>query len=100
MQNKSWEQYLKSYELARDSSQASVDASSKTGGIDLNAGLMALDVVKQGKGVDMRVDPVMIAEFKRGDFTGVQGVILRIVPIASLPGLLGLEENASGEGSV
>jgi hypothetical protein len=65
------------------------------GGIDLNAQKMGLDVEKQGQGVEMNFDPAMIEEFKRGDFTGVEGVILRIVPLKSALPMLGLEDTAS-----
>ena len=69
------------------------DNAMPTGGIDLNAKKMGLDVTKDGKGVDMKFDPAMAAEFQKGDFTGVEGIILNIVPIASPLLLLGLEAN-------
>ncbi len=61
------------------------------GGIDLNAGKMSLDVVRDGKGVEMPFDPAMVAEFQKGNFTGVEGIILKIVPIESPLPLLGME---------
>jgi len=67
------------------------------GGIDLNAKKMDLDVAKDGKGVEMQFEPAMVAEFRKGNFTGVEGVILNIVPIASPLFLLGLEANPTGD---
>ena len=72
----------------RDMGQSSVV---DNGGIDLNAKNMEMDVAKDGRGVEMTFDPAMVAEFRRGDFTGVEGVILNIVPIANPLLLLGLE---------
>ncbi len=61
------------------------------GGIDFNAKNMGLDVTKDGKGIEMKFDPAMVAEFQNGNFAGVEGVILRIVPIQSPLPMLGLE---------
>ncbi|NTV29284.1 MAG: hypothetical protein HGA80_04300 [Candidatus Omnitrophica bacterium] len=61
------------------------------GGIDLNAKNMGLDVAKDGKGIEMKFDPAMVAEFQKGNFAGVEGIILRIVPIQSPLPILGLE---------
>ena len=70
----------------------SSDAAMKApGGIDLNAQNMGLDVSKGGKGIEMNFDPAMIAEFRQGNFTGVEGIILRIVPLPSPLPILGLE---------
>ncbi len=63
------------------------------GGIDLNSKNMSLDVAKDGQGIEMKFDPAMVAEFQKGNFTGVEGVILRIVPIQSPLLILGLETN-------
>lgn len=68
------------------------DNSADVGGIALNGKLMDLDVAKDGKGVEMKFDPDMVAEFQRGNFTGVEGVILNIVPMVSPLSLLGLEK--------
>ncbi|MFH0753124.1 MAG: hypothetical protein V2A70_00995 [Candidatus Omnitrophota bacterium] len=70
-----------------------VDNAAVPGGIDLNANNMGLDVAKDGKGVQMPFDPAMVAEFRQGDFSGVEGIILRIVPIESPLPLLGLERS-------
>lgn len=51
------------------------------GGIDLNARHMGLDVARDGKGVEMELDPAMIADFQRGDFSGVVPFIIRIIPV-------------------
>jgi hypothetical protein len=60
------------------------DAAMKApGGIDLNSKNMDLDVAKDGRGVEINLDPAMVAEFQKGNFTGVEGIILRIVPIQS-----------------
>ena len=59
------------------------------GGIDLNAKNIDWDV--QGKGVVMRVDPLMLAQFERGDFTGVEDTVLKTMIIPSPLPVLGLE---------
>jgi len=64
------------------------------GGIDMNAGNMTLN--EQGQQVDMRFDPVMIEQFKSGDFTGLTPVILNVTPIANIRPLLGLAPEAVG----
>lgn len=43
----------------------------------------------------MNCDPAMIEEFRNGNFTGVEGIILRIVPIQSPLSILGLEASPS-----
>lgn len=65
------------------------------GGIDLNAKNMEMDLAKEGKGVEMKLDPAMLAEFQQGNFTGVKGVILSIVAIQNPLAMLGLETNAT-----
>jgi len=69
------------------------------GGIDLNAKNMGLDVTRQGNGVNMNFDPAMAAEFQKGNFAGVEGIILRIVPIQNPLPMLGLETSPA-EGTV
>ncbi|MBF0479306.1 MAG: hypothetical protein HQL26_07460 [Candidatus Omnitrophica bacterium] len=66
------------------------DEAMVNGGIDLNAKNMGLDISKEGKGVQMTVDPAMVAEFQKGNFTGVEGIILRIIPIQSPLPIMGL----------
>jgi hypothetical protein len=42
--------------------------------------------------VNITFDPAMIAQFKRGDFSGVNIKILDVVPVNLMP-LLGLKES-------
>ncbi|MBF0387833.1 MAG: hypothetical protein HQL20_08260 [Candidatus Omnitrophica bacterium] len=70
--------------------QSSVAARQDLGGIDLNARKMGLDVAREGRGINMKFDPAMIAQFQNGDFAGVSGVILRIVPIQDPLLIMGL----------
>ena len=60
------------------------------GGIDLNSKNMAMSV--DGEKIDIKFDPAMIEQFKRGDFSGVRPVIINITPIPSILPLLGLKE--------
>jgi len=60
------------------------------GGIDLNARNMGLDV--RGEKTDVRFDKAIIGQFKRGDFSGVRPVIIKITPIADVMPLLGLKD--------
>ncbi|MBL8013896.1 MAG: HEAT repeat domain-containing protein [Candidatus Omnitrophica bacterium] len=61
------------------------------GGIDLSSKNLDWDVTSDGTGVEMKFDPAVVAEFERGDFSGVFPVILRITPISSPRPLLGLD---------
>ena len=63
------------------------------GGIDLNAKKMALLVTHEDKGISMKFDPALIAEFRRGDFSGIVPVIIRITPLKSVYPILQLEAN-------
>ncbi|MBF0479209.1 MAG: hypothetical protein HQL26_06965 [Candidatus Omnitrophica bacterium] len=67
-----------------------LDTKEAPGGIDLNAKNMALDISKDGKGFQMTVDPAIIEEFQKGNFTGVEGIILRIILVSSPLPILGL----------
>ena len=71
----------------KDAADAGVDPRLK-GGIELNAKKMGLDIATNGRKIEMKFDQAMIADFQKGDFSGVEGVILRIVPIRNplLPG--------------
>ncbi len=60
------------------------------GGIDLDAKNMGLDIMKEGNGIKISFDPVLIAEFERGDFSGVIPIIINITPLSSPLTLLGL----------
>ena len=59
------------------------------GGIDLAS--KHLNMESTGEKVNITFDPAMIAQFKRGDFSGVRIQILDVVPISLMP-LLGLKE--------
>jgi len=75
---------------ARAFTSVSLDkAMNDLGGISLNAKNMGLDITKEGQGIDMKFDPAMIAEFQRGDFSGIVPVIIRITPLRSALPLLG-----------
>jgi hypothetical protein len=39
----------------------------------------------------MKFDPEMLAEFQKGNYAGIEGVILRIVPLQSPLSILGFE---------
>ena len=60
------------------------------GGIDLNS--RNLKMQSEGQKVDITFDPAMVAQFRRGDFSGVRIQILDVVPINLMP-LLGLKED-------
>ncbi|MFH0753685.1 MAG: hypothetical protein V2A70_03890 [Candidatus Omnitrophota bacterium] len=51
------------------------------GGIDFNAARLGLDIVRDGRRMEMKIDPALMADFQRGDFSGVVPVILQMVPI-------------------
>jgi hypothetical protein len=57
------------------------------GGIDLDAGNMSLDVARQGRGIEMKLDPALLAKFRRGDFSGIVPHIVSVTQVAS-PGLI------------
>ena len=61
----------------------------ENGGIDLNS--KNLNLQSEGEKVNITFDPVKIAQFKRGDFSGVRIQILDVVPVNLMP-LLGLKE--------
>ena len=61
------------------------------GGIDMNAKNMEMDVSREGRGVEAGLDPVILEQFKGGDFSGVVPVIIRITPVASPIAILGME---------
>jgi hypothetical protein len=62
----------------------------EVGGIDLNARHMNLDIAKDGKGVEIKFDPAVIAQFRQGNFSGIVPVIIRITPVVNLLPLLGI----------
>ncbi len=65
-------------------------AKSPEGGIDLNS--RNLNMESEGQKVNIAFDPAMIAQFRRGDFSGVRIQILDVVPVNLMP-LLGLKED-------
>jgi hypothetical protein len=64
------------------------DAAMPPGGIDMNAEKMRMD--EKGEKINMVFDPAQIEKFQRGDFTGLEPVILNIAPITNIRPLLGL----------
>ncbi|MBF0619546.1 MAG: hypothetical protein HQL19_05205, partial [Candidatus Omnitrophica bacterium] len=56
------------------------------GGIDMNA---AQGLTASGDAVSLTFDQAMIANFKRGDFSGITPVIVNIAPVTNLQMLLG-----------
>ena len=61
------------------------------GGIDLNTQGITWKVSKDGKGVEMNVDPAMIERIKREGIESLTPVIFRITPIQSIWPIIGLE---------
>ncbi len=59
------------------------------GGIDLNSKNMKMDV--DGQTINMRFDPRLIAQFRRGDFSGVRPVIFKITPVFNIMSLMGFK---------
>ncbi len=57
------------------------DQAQMYGGIDLNALNMDFEVTGEGQRSPLLFDPAMLAEFERGDFSGLEGTILQIVPV-------------------
>ncbi|MBF0532608.1 MAG: hypothetical protein HQL23_05855, partial [Candidatus Omnitrophica bacterium] len=51
------------------------------GGLDLNGNKMGLDVVKEGKGIEFKASSAIAEQLRSGNFTGLQGIILQIIPI-------------------
>ena len=62
------------------------------GGIDLNTSNgMLWKITKNGRGVEMDVDPAMIARVKREGIDGLSPVIYSVTPISSIWPLVGLK---------
>lgn len=51
------------------------------GGIALNGKKMGIDIAKDGKAVEIKFDQAIVAEFQKGNFSGVEGKILEIISI-------------------
>jgi len=65
----------------------------------------AIDVNRQGQGVDIQFDPVMIQDILDHGVDGFAPVIINFAPITNLLPLLGLEprepsENGEGESQI
>ena len=68
------------------------DISETPGGIDLNTSNgMQWKVSKDGKGVEMNVDPAMIQRMKREGVDRLSPVIIRMTPVTSIWPLVGLQ---------
>jgi hypothetical protein len=61
------------------------------GGIDLKDTAVNTFVRKEGNGVEMAIEAVMIDRIKRQGINGLTPVIYRMVPLASIWPLVGLE---------
>jgi hypothetical protein len=61
------------------------------GGIDLNARNLDLNIIKDGRGVEVKFSPIIAAELQGGDFSGIVPVIIRITPITSPLPVLGIK---------
>lgn len=68
---------------------------SPTGGIDLNAKNLQMDI--NGEPINLKFDPSMMAQFQRGDFSGVVPVIIQITPIQNPLPLLGINPGKEEE---
>jgi len=73
-------------------SQISTMVPNPPGGIDLNGQNLRMDVTQDEHGMTMHFDPAMLEEFKKGDFSGISPVILRITPISDILPLLGIKK--------
>ena len=61
------------------------------GGIDLNSAGIKWTVGKDGKGVEMTIDPAMLARFKREGVDSLQLRVLSVTPIMSIWPIIGLQ---------
>jgi len=63
------------------------------GGIDLNTSNgMQWKINKEGRGVEMNVDPSMIERVRREGISSLSPVIIRITPLTSVWSLIGLAQ--------
>ena len=65
--------------------------SAAKGGIDLNTLNMSMAVSKDGKGVEMTIDPAMIARVRREGVDSLTPVIYRMIPISNIWPLAGFQ---------
>jgi hypothetical protein len=62
------------------------------GGIDLNTtNGMQWKVSRDGRGVEMNIDPAMIERIRREGIDSLSPVILRMTPVTSIWSLMGLQ---------
>jgi len=64
----------------------------RRGGIDLTR--ENIKVNEEGAGVEMNINPAMIARFKQEGINSLSPVVFKITPIASIWTLVGLKEPA------
>jgi len=69
--------------------------SSSVGGIDMNE----INVKRQGAGVDIQFDPVMMQDILNNGVEGFVPVIINLTPISSIFLLLGIKEREEEKGS-
>lgn len=81
---KSWEMVVGRIDANLNGHDAAMKA---PGGIDLNAAKLNLDIENAGT-IRVNFDPMMIEEFKQGNFSGVTANIIKITPIADLQSIL------------
>ncbi len=88
--------YRRNKEVGYD--RASIAESNRNGGIDLNtsSGMQWKDS-KDGSGVEMNVDPAMIARIEREGIDWLSPEILKMTPITSIWPLVGLQAPAQQE---
>ena len=84
----------------RDEGINSIEAShdnntTSTGGIDLNSRSLQMDI--DGETIDLKFDPAMAAQFQREDFSGVEPIIIQIVPVQNPLALLGVNAGKEEE---
>ena len=68
------------------------------GGIDLNTSGIQWKISKDGKGVEMNIDPAMIQRMRREGIDSLSPVIFKITPISSIWPLAGLQAPVEEEG--
>ena len=73
-----------------DAAMTHTKAASRKGGIDLNAQNLNWHIRKDGKGVEMAIDPAMLERIRREGIEGLTPVILNISPVVSIWPLVGL----------
>jgi hypothetical protein len=74
-----------------------IDPPKVPGGIDFNSKNMRLEVDQNGERVEMKFDANMIIELKKGAFTGLQGIIIKIVPFDGLLSAFGFNLPMAGD---